>query len=206
MYTVFETPIVGSFFRAFANVVLWLWGWKKEGSLPDIRRAVIISAHHTSNWDGLMLMLYGLAFGIKIKVGWLGKRNLFKFPYAGILKWLGGIPIDRGKKENTVNQVAEIFKRYENLFLIVLPEGTRGRTDYWTSGFYYIAKEAGVPILCIYGDYRIRAAGFGPILDPSRMSIDEVFISLQETYGNKTAKYPERVGPIRRKTDDTGQH
>ena len=149
-----------------------------------------------------MLILYGLAFGIKIKLGWLGKRGLFKFPYGGILKWLGGIPIDRSEKENTVKQVAALFKQHEKLFLGILPEGTRRRTDYWTSGFYYIAKEAGVPIICIYGDYRRKVAGFGPILDPSRLSIDEVFISLQETYGDKMAKYPEYVGPIRRKPGD----
>lgn len=199
MYTITETPVLGSFFRVLASIVLKLAGWKKEGALPDLKQFVVIAAHHTSNWDGLMIMLYVLAFGVRVKIAWLGKKELFRFPLGFFLKWMGGIPIDRSKKEDSVQHIAELFQKHEYLYLLVIPEGTRKRTEYWKTGFYYIAREAHVSIVCIYGDYNKKIAGVASVLDPSAQSIEEVFSSLQETYRGKTAKYPESVGPIRMK-------
>ncbi len=53
------------------------------------------------------------------------------------------------------------------LQLIVPPEGTRSKTRYWKTGFYYIAQTAGVPIVMAYMDYANRRSGLGPLFQPS---------------------------------------
>lgn len=171
------------------------------GQKPDLKQCVIIAAHHTSMVDGLMLALYVTAFGTSLRASWIGKKELFRWPFRTFMRWIGGIPIDRDRSSDTVRQTVAIFKEYESLWLLLLPEGTRKKTEYWKSGFYHIAREAGVPIVCIFGDYKKKEAGFGLVLDPMKLTIDEVFDALREFYRDHTAKYPEKVGPVVRKPD-----
>ncbi len=177
----------------FGKLMLKISGWKLEGSLDDLRKAVIIVAHHTSNWDfwhGLMA-----SFVWRMKPFWMGKESLFRPPMGKLLKWLGGIPIDRSGAYNVVEQAARAFQQAEELLLVVTPEGTRKKVTKWKTGFYYIAKEAGVPILCAFIDYKRKVVGLGPLIYPGEdMKAD--WEKIKAFYQSVTAKYPENVGEI----------
>jgi 1-acyl-sn-glycerol-3-phosphate acyltransferase len=200
-YTITETPIIGPFLRCIAPFILKIMGWKQGAGPPNLKQYIVICAPHTSNMDAVLIMLYVLTFVINKKIAWLGKKRLFKWPLKTIMTWMGGVPVDRSKSENMVDKAADLFRKHEYVYLMVLPEGSRFKTEHWKSGFYYIAKKARVPIACIWGDYKEKKAGFGPIIDATKKSIDEVFEILKDFYGNISARYPDRVGPIRRKKE-----
>jgi 1-acyl-sn-glycerol-3-phosphate acyltransferase len=156
------------FTRALAHRLLGLGGWRVEGALPDEPRFVIIVAPHTSNWDFLIGVLAMFAVGVRLN--WLGKHTLFRFPFAPLLRWLGGEPIDRSTNRGTVEVAIERFRRRPQWVLGLTPEGTRKRVEQWRTGFHQIAVGAGVPIVPVTIDYRRRVLGLGapfrPVGDP----------------------------------------
>lgn len=165
--TLFDTPIVNSLLRGLSTVFLKLTGWKVEGSLPPgTSKCVLICAPHTSNWDlpyGLMVCLV-----LRLNAYWMGKEEIFKPPFAGVMRWLGGVPVDRAKSTNLVAASVEAMKAAEGpLALLVPPEGTRSKTRYWKTGFYWIAAGAEVPILMAYLDYERKVGGLGPMFKPT---------------------------------------
>jgi 1-acyl-sn-glycerol-3-phosphate acyltransferase len=82
--------------------------------------------------------------------------------------WFGGIPVDREKSNNLVAASAEAIKAADGpLQLVVPPEGTRSKTRYWKTGFYYIAVGAQVPIVMAYMDYANKTSGLGPVFHPT---------------------------------------
>jgi 1-acyl-sn-glycerol-3-phosphate acyltransferase len=112
--------------------------------------------------------------------------------------------VDRSRRSNLVDQVAEIFKREEEIAILITPEGTRGRAPYWRTGFYYMALKAGVPIALGYADYRRKEVGIGAYLYPTG-DIRKDFALIREFYGDKTGLRPEKQGPIRiREEEDEG--
>ena len=165
--TIFDTPVVNSVLRAAAVVYLKLAGWKVEGSLPPgAAKAVLIAAPHTSAWDLPYTLM--VAFHLHLHVYWMGKESIFKPPFRGLMMWLGGIPVNRDKSTNLVAASIEALQTAAPpLQLVVSPEGTRGKTHTWKTGFYYIALGAGVPIVMAYMDYANKRSGLGPIFVPS---------------------------------------
>jgi 1-acyl-sn-glycerol-3-phosphate acyltransferase len=132
-----------------------------EHDTPEEPRFVLIVAPHTSNWDfplGVLAM-----FAIRLRLNWLGKHSIFRFPVAGILRWLGGEPIERSASHGTVEAAIEHFQARKQWVLGIAPEGTRRRVEEWKSGFYRIAVGAGVPIVPVRFDYGRRVV---EILDP----------------------------------------
>lgn len=165
--TIFDTPIVNAIVRYVSTVFMRVTGWKVEGSLPSgDGRFVLIAAPHTSNWDlPYMLMV---AFILRLNVYWMGKSSLFSPPFGSIMQWLGGIPVNREQSTNMVSTSAEAIRSATGAMqLVVPPEGTRSKTRYWRTGFYYIALGAGVPIVMAYMDYERKLTGLGPTLHPS---------------------------------------
>jgi len=171
-----------------------LFGWKVEGSLPDIPQMVITAAPHTSNWDFLYMM--GAAFTLRAKFSWMGKDNLFKGPFGFVMRWLGGLPVNRRVRTNLVAQVIEHFHGNKKLILVIPPEGTRKKTDHWHTGFYYIAREAEVPLVLAYIDYKSKTVGIGPTIYPSGDIQADIKI-IKPFYSQFTGKHPERMGEIR---------
>jgi len=151
--------------RQLARVVLRAWGWRFEGDLPNVAKAVAIVAPHTSNWD-FVLGLLGV-FAVGVRVSWLGKHTLFKAPFRGLLRWLGGIPIDRRSSSGAVEQIVARFRDSEALLLGLSPEGTRKAVARWHTGFWHIAAGAGCPIVPIAFDWGPRAIRFGSPVQPS---------------------------------------
>jgi 1-acyl-sn-glycerol-3-phosphate acyltransferase len=144
---------------------LKLMGWRVEGKVPDIEKFVIIAAPHTSNWDFPITL--AVCFALKMKIYWMGKAAMFRWPFAAALRWLGGIPIDRSKSHNVVEQSIQAFHKLEKLIMVVPPEGTRKKVSYWKTGFYHIAQGANIPIVLGFLDYRRKVGGIGPTFHPT---------------------------------------
>jgi 1-acyl-sn-glycerol-3-phosphate acyltransferase len=127
---------------------------------------VLIAAPHTSNWDLPYTLM--VAFVLRLNIYWMGKEQLFKPPFGGIMRWLGGIPVNRQSANNLVAAAVESIKAADGpLQLVVPPEGTRSKVRYWKSGFYYIAAGAGVPIVLAFMDYERKISGLGPVFYPT---------------------------------------
>ncbi len=165
--TIFTTPIVNSVLRAFSIGFLRLTGWRVEGALPaHALRSVLIAAPHTSNWDLPYTLM--VAFALRLNIRWMGKHSIFRAPFGGVMRWLGGIEVNREQSNNLVAASAKAIRESDGpLQLIVPPEGTRSKTRYWKTGFYHIAREAQVPIVMAYMDYAHKRSGLGPVFEPT---------------------------------------
>ena len=133
---------------------------------------------------------------IGLKLSWVGKHTIFRKPFGWIMSWLGGIPVDRSRTRNFVEQVVQSFSNHEKLIIAIAPEGTRQRTDYWRSGFYYIAQSAVIPIVLGFVDYGRKIGGFQKYIVPSG-KVQEDLAEISDFYKQITAKFPEKFGPIR---------
>jgi 1-acyl-sn-glycerol-3-phosphate acyltransferase len=184
--------------RAFASLFLRATGWQAEGPRPAARRFVLIAAPHTSNWD--LVYLLALAAVYDIGISWMGKDALFRGPFGGVIRRLGGIPVDRTHRGNLVRQMAELFERSERLVLVVPAEGTRSYAAHWRSGFYHIARTAGVPVVLGYLDYRRKRGGFGPELVLTG-DVGQDMDEIRSFYSDKVGRYPDRFGPVRLKEE-----
>jgi 1-acyl-sn-glycerol-3-phosphate acyltransferase len=165
--TIFDTPVVKTILRALSVGFLKLAGWKIQGTLPPgAEKSVLIAAPHTSNWDLPYTLM--VAFSLRLTVYWMGKEQIFRFPFRGLMMWLGGIPVQREKSNNLVAASVEAIKAASGpLQLVVPPEGTRSKTRYWKTGFYHIAVGAQVPIVMAYMDYEKKISGLGPVFEPT---------------------------------------
>lgn len=132
-----------------------LLGWKVTGntsmSQDSIKKAVIIAVPHTSWHDFYLGVL--LRSVLNVKTNFVGKKELFAFPFGWIFRALGGAPIDRYTKDNKVEAIAKLFNEREEFRMAMSPEGTRKKVEQWRTGFYYIAKTAGVPIIMFTLDF-----------------------------------------------------
>lgn len=185
--------------ESIARGFLRITGWEPEGEAPSEPRFVLIAAPHTSNWDLAYLLALAQVFGVR--VSWMGKHTLFRGPWGAVLRRLGGIPVKRHERGRMVERMARIFEEHERLALVVPAEGTRGYTPYWKSGFYHIARQAGVPIVLGYLDYPRRRGGFGPALQPSgdlRRDMDVI----RAFYAGKVGRHPANKGEIRLREED----
>jgi 1-acyl-sn-glycerol-3-phosphate acyltransferase len=190
-YTVFETPIVRPALFGLSRVFLAVMGFRVEGRLPAEPKYVAVVAPHTSNWDFPILL--AMAIVLRVNARWFGKHTLFRWPFRGLFRWLGGIPIDRGRSKNLVNQYVQAFEDNERFVLAVAPEGTRKKVVAWKTGFYRIAIGANAPIASAFLDYKRKAGGFGPMFYPTG-DLDADLKSIKEFYATVTAKHPELAG------------
>ncbi|MFD2448683.1 lysophospholipid acyltransferase family protein [Vogesella fluminis] len=126
---------------------------------------MLIGAPHTSNWDFPLTLMF--CFAARARIYWMGKHTLFSGPLGPLMRWLGGVAVDRRQSNSLVEQMVAEFNRREALVLTVPPEGTRSRVTEWKSGFYYIALGAGVPIALAYLDYPSKCGGILAMYQPS---------------------------------------
>ncbi len=146
----------------FARMLLSLGGWRVCGQPPALEKYIVIFYPHTSNWD-FVLGIIG-AKALRLRVDFLGKHTLFRGPFGGLFRALGGHPVRRGERENVVAEVTRLIAGRERIALALSPEGTRKWTDHWKSGFYYMALEARVPVVLGYLDASTRTLGVGPVV------------------------------------------
>jgi len=139
-------------------------GWRVEGDLPNLPKFVVAVAPHTSNWD----FVVGIAvmFALDLRIGFLGKHTLFRWPFGALMRWMGGIPVDRASPHGVVGDSVAAFSRMDRRILAIAPEGTRRQVKQFKSGFLQIARGAQVPVLLASLDYEARAVRFGPTFSP----------------------------------------
>lgn len=187
-----------------ARAGLWvLGGWKMNAPLPTEPQAVMLACPHTSNLDGLLLVLLTRSVGMPAK--WMVKDTWTKPPIGWLSRRVGAVPVDRSKPNGMVGQMVERFESGDDFLLLIPPEGTRSLTDHWKSGFYRIATNAGVPVVPAYVDYNTRTGGFGsPIVLTGDIGDD--MDKLREFYadGATMARKAEKFGPVRLADEPAG--
>lgn len=177
------------FGRAFMTVS----GWTVTGELPPDKKFVLIGAPHTSNWDFPFSLVTMFIF--RLKVCWLGKDTLFRWPSGFFMRALGGIAIDRSNPHGVVGQMADALKQADQLVIMLAPSGTRKKMPHWRSGFYHIAHQANVPIVCSSLDYKRKQAHLGYSFNPTG-DIKSDMNKVREYYKDIHAKYPEKATPV----------
>jgi 1-acyl-sn-glycerol-3-phosphate acyltransferase len=185
--------------HALARETFRLAGWKVMGDLPASGKYVVCGAPHTSNWDFFIFLAVEWYFGVRL--GFMAKHTIFRPPLGWILRGMGGIPIDRRSHHDVVAQVVGEFAKHDNLAIVVPAEGTRARADYWKSGFYFMAKSAGVPIILGTLDFAKREVRFIEKLTPGD-SITDDMDKVRKVYAEIQGKFPDRVGPIRLRAEE----
>ena len=155
------------------------------GYLPKNEKYIIAVVPHSSYFDLIIAVLIRTYSGLKIK--FIGKKELFNPITSYLFKFLGGIPVDRTKKSNIVDEVVELFELGKIKILAIAPEGTRKRVEKWKTGFYYIALKAKLPILMVSFDYIRKEVKINNKFYPSG-DIDKDFIELEKKVNDVLAR------------------
>jgi 1-acyl-sn-glycerol-3-phosphate acyltransferase len=144
-----------------------LLGWKVTGfsDFESVKKAVIIAVPHTSWHDFYIGVLLRSVIGLK--ANFVGKKELFAFPFGWIFRALGGAPVVRKTNENQVEAIARLFDEHDVFRMAMAPEGTRKKVEEWRTGFYYIAKAANVPIIMFTLDFENKENRFSEPFYPT---------------------------------------
>jgi 1-acyl-sn-glycerol-3-phosphate acyltransferase len=181
----------GRLSASLGRFMMGIRGWRVEGEIPDIPKMVLIVAPHTSNWDFLTGLWVKLAMHMGAR--FVAKHTLFRWPLGTVMRWLGGVPVDRSAASAFVDETARLMRESERMTLVITPEGTRGRTDQWKSGFYRIATATEVPILLAGFDYPRKVVFFGPLVHPTGHYAKDL-AAIQSHFRADMALRPENYG------------
>ncbi len=186
--------------QRLARGLLRLFGWELVDNLPPASKYLVIGAFHTSNWDFVLALVAMLGLGFRPR--WIGKDSLFRPPFGWLMRLLGGIPVVRGARRNFVGQIVDIYNQSDELVIVIAPEGTRGKTDHWKTGFYYIALGAAIPVGLGFVDYPHKRVGVGDYLTPSG-DLHADMERIRAFYRHVRGKYPHEHSTVRF-LDETG--
>jgi len=159
-----------------------IMGWKIEGAFDEnIKKCVAMVLPHTS-WHDFYLGIF--TRGISgVEINWVGKKELFRFPFGFYFRWMGGAPLDRVGSSNKVDAIAKIFEKRDEFRLGISPEGTRKKVSELRSGFYYIALKANVPIIPVAFDFGKKTVHIGKPFFPTSNYNDDLKILLNHFKG-----------------------
>lgn len=160
----------GPITRAVGRLALRLLGWRIVGEFPNVAKLVVIAAPHRSNWDFVVALM--LKFAFAIDASFIGKHTLFRAPFGFLFRYWGGIPVDRRSSNDTVAAVVARFAAADHLWLAIAPEGTRKVGAPWKTGFWHIARGAGVPIFPVALDRSRRIIRVMPTIEPTDLEAD----------------------------------
>lgn len=180
--------------RTLAGWVLARLGWRVEVVWPTAPKVVVIVYPHTSNWDFFLGYLARRAMGLP--TAWIGKHTIFRWPVDGLLRRMGGIPVDRANAAGLLPSLVREFERRETMCLALAPEGTRAYRDHVKSGFYRLALAARVPVGLAFIDYRTRVIGISAWLD---LTGDEAVDlgRIREAYAGRAGRHPAQASELR---------
>ena len=174
-----------------AQSLLSIFGWRIEADIPNLPKFVLVGAPHTSNWDFILTM--ATLFSLSVRISWMGKSSLFRPPFGGIMKWLGGVPIERaGRSEGIVDQTIKAFNDHAQFVIAIMPEGTRSKVGEWKTGFYHIAQGANVPIVPVRFDYGRKVMGIGPSIPTTGDGTADIAV-IRSTFDNIVGRHPRRT-------------
>jgi 1-acyl-sn-glycerol-3-phosphate acyltransferase len=182
----------------FPVVAIWhLSGWRTSQDLPPDTKIVATGAPHTSMWDYLFFLIVILEQRRRPVV--TVKHTMFKPPIGWFLRLFGGIPIDRTKSNNMVDQLVDQIKAAPDdvrSIYVFTPEGTRSYRDYWKTGFYWTALKADVQIVCAAVNYKEKRIYLDLVFKPSGdLEADFAMIrEYQEKHG--LGLYPEKANKL----------
>ncbi len=174
--------------------MLRLGGWRVVLAQPVPMRCVVVYYPHTSNWDLLIGLMAKWLVGVHFR--FVAKDSLFATPLGPWMRRWGGIPVDRSGHTGVIARLAAQFTEHDDFRLVVAPEGTRGRTEQWKSGFYHLARTAKVPLALSFIDYRRRETGVGGYIELTG-DVAADMARIAAFYADKTARRPENAGPVR---------
>jgi amino acid transporter len=184
--------------RAACFITSYL-GWQIQNITPPeaCKKAVVLLAPHTSNWDFIYGMLFKFSYPT-IPIRFAIKKEVMFFPLSCLMKALGAIPIARrttatthAKRPHMVSVMADMLRATDELFLLIAPEGTRSYAPRWKTGFYRVAEAANVPIILGYINYAKKEMGLGPLFYPTG-DIEKDTQTIQDFYRSIPGKYPEK--------------
>ncbi len=176
--------------KYICKFLLWIMGWTAvEPPIPE-PKAIILGAPHTSAWDFVVSYLYYASVGGKANV--MVKKEFFWGPLAPIMKWLGGVPVDRKRGSTVLLQTIHAFNNAERMHMAIAQEGTRQRTERWKTGFHTIAKSCNIPVYVGYFDWGTKRVGRGEkieLTDDAQADLKRI----REAYKklNVKGKYPQ---------------
>ena len=167
--------------RAIGRALLSVLGWRVTGEVPDLPKFVAAVAPHTSNWD----FLVGVAtmFALDLRITFIGKHTLFRWPIGGVMRWLGGVPVDRSASHGLVGDTVSAMGSAPQSVVAIAPQGTRSPVARFRSGFLHIARGARVPVVLVSLDYGARCVRFGPMLTPGD-DVDADLARVEEFFAN----------------------
>ncbi len=168
-------------------------GWTILGQPPTVPKFVAIGWPHTSNWDYLLFLGVTRLFHVPAKA--IGKHTLVTGPF-GFLFRRAVIPINRDSGQGLVEQMVRQFAAADELAVVISPEGTRRRTQYWRTGFYRIALAAGVPVVPAYIDWQHKVAHIGDAMELTG-DVDADMDRIRESMQPGRGKHHELASPIR---------
>jgi len=177
-----------------------LFSWDVTGHLPEGGKYIIITAPHTSNWDfpkGIFAL-----YIMRLKGSFIAKDSLFKGLLGSLMHRLGGIAINRDSPHGVVDQIARRYKETDKLAIAIAPSGTRKKSDYWKSGFYWMAYKAQIPIVCCSFDYGRKELSLGFTLIPTG-NVKEDMDRIRGFFKDIKGKYPENTSAIRLREEDS---
>jgi 1-acyl-sn-glycerol-3-phosphate acyltransferase len=179
--------------KQLARSVLWIFGWRL-GEFPlYLRKAVIVVGPHTSTWDFPVALLARITLGIKVQ--FVGKAELFKPPFGFLFRYWGGLPVARSVREDTVTNIAALFKLHDDFLFGISPEGSRHHVSHLRTGFYYIACTAVVPMVLIGMDFHKKTIETGPIIPPG-LGERETVSMVVNYFSSVRGKNPDQgIGP-----------
>lgn len=170
------------------RLTLRLMGFRIEGEPPALPRVLIVGAPHTSNWDFVVGVATMLA--LRLDISWLGKHTLFRWPFGPLMRFLGGVPVNRKKAEGVVEAAVAAFARRDKCWIAIAPEGTRKKVARWKTGFHRMAMGAGVPIWPVAFDHSRRAIVLMPVYRPTG-DVEADVAALQALYRPEMARNRE---------------
>jgi 1-acyl-sn-glycerol-3-phosphate acyltransferase len=185
--------------HAIARVGLRAVRWKTVGTVPT--RGIIVGAPHTSNWDWVLTML--LAWDSRVQIRLLVKESFFKGPLAPVLRWTGAVELDRDDPGGTIRRLLSDAETDETFLLGIAAEGTRGKGDYWKSGFYRISQQTGIPITLAFLDKPSRTIGWGPTFAPTG-DVGADMDRIRAFYADKSGLKPELATEPRLREEGAG--
>ena len=187
-------PQINILVHWLGRFLVWLFGWTITSAPFPGDKFVLVGAPHTSNMDFLFLL--ATSWVLRLKLHWIGKHTLFRPPIGWLSKCLGGIPVDRRASHGAVDQIANQIKNTEEFILVIAPSGTRKQTDFWKSGFYWIASKAEVPIVCTALDYAKKLVDVGMSIWPSGDVLADMN-AIRAFYEGIQGRFPHKQATIR---------
>lgn len=185
--TICSYPWILNLVRGISAKILTLRSWQLPTAAATPEKYVLILAPHTSNWD--FFIMVGVASALGRQIRFMGKHQIFVGPLGVLLRWLGGVAVERSSQHNFVAQMAELFRDTDSMVLIIAPEGTRSRVERWKGGYYHIAAAAGVPIVATALDYAKKTVSLSLPFTPSGNYVEDQR-RIQHFYKNITARHP----------------